>query len=784
MLEREKVFTALAVNDLNLASKLCEAMTPSVSDYDLKLKCIEANEGQWPQQRMIQELNVVIRDAKKNGRVNSVSLGLALLGWFQSQSGEIAAALESYKQALALGPFHNERTAVRLDFNLAALYIMTGNPEYVNRGFEVLHRLKDQSANKLQSPDNDPELWERRFALASYNLGFAYAIHRRNYEAALPLLDDASHYPEFERSSHVFAALANAFLKRFKAAKQHLAKVDLEGEQSPILKSYYRCYMDLTIKVWQANHSLASCLVLHPETTIDVKLDIFRRLVEHSGTVYEKEALRQFFDLYTKSIEPELRMKSSQAASQLELQRLEMEAQFKDQTIALGEQIKKLLFGVGTTLIFLILVLAYLGRSRVLISRQARDLETERRNLAEVLTYIDEGIIKIDQNMRILPHYSQKAVKILGRKPDSLGVRDIFSALGLSHDELERAHHALKASLGEPHFNWAVNSHHLPQEASIGGLQYLVYWDPITIASRTREVLVSIRDAATQVSFERDDLHKSRLVAIILAGKGVRSFLERLPELLLRFEQDRVLNRKLDLMRQVHTLKGEARSFRLRSLQDTIHSWEERVSKGDDWQRVDLDDIRRESEMLLEIYRNLQDYMQGGRSDLHNTLQNLFLEGQERLAANGFALRYSISITNRSLQEHEETALKTIAIHGITNAIDHGYIYSPRQQGDEAHIEVSLEIQDDLKVFEIRDHGGGIPMGKGPTASSFDWQSQEHLSQEGVTSMTSVQSSSGRGIGLSAIAAAVAGLGGQWVFCKATPQGTSLRVSWRDESFH
>ena len=129
--------------------------------------------------------------------------------------------------------------------------------------------------------------------------------------------------------------------------------------------------------------------------------------------------------------------------------------------------------------------------------------------------------------------------------------------------------------------------------------------------------------------------------------------------------------------------------------------------------------------------------------------------------------------------------LEPFVVHGLTNAIDHGYIRHSNK--DFAEISVDVQVFSDKKdlVFRVSDHGNGIDYSElRKICESKDIQNpskedlQEILFEESLSTAKEISLLSGRGVGLSALKAIVNQFDGKITLDDNGSSGTTLTASF------
>jgi two-component system chemotaxis sensor kinase CheA len=246
-----------------------------------------------------------------------------------------------------------------------------------------------------------------------------------------------------------------------------------------------------------------------------------------------------------------------------------------------------------------------IGRSALAFNAMIEKIEESsalvRQKSADIqalLHDLPQGILTLEAGGRIHPEYSRHLTLLLGQ--DDLAGRSVadtvFAAANLSADSLDQTLAALDACIGEDAMNFAFNAHLLPHEITLMPAEgpartWELGWSPITGEDQIiTRILLSIRDVTelrTLAQASRAQQRELAMIGEILAlerGKFVaclassQGFVEANMSLLQHAEgapAERA-NTTAALFRNMHTLKGNARTYGLLHLADAAHMAEQR----------------------------------------------------------------------------------------------------------------------------------------------------------------------------------------------------------------
>lgn len=228
------------------------------------------------------------------------------------------------------------------------------------------------------------------------------------------------------------------------------------------------------------------------------------------------------------------------------------------------------------------------------LAQRTAELREKTNDIHTMLHEMQQGILTIVDGGVIHPEYSSFLEKIYetGEVAGQSATRLLFGDTDLGTDALDQVLVTLSACIGEDRMNFDFNGHLLPTEAKLllgdGRAKYLEYsWSPIVDESDTVEkILVVVRDVTElrQLAAEAEhQKHELALIGQILRVsqekfhdfiESARGFLDQNEALLtdaLQADADLVAQ----LFRNMHTIKGNARTFGFLHLTNRVHEAEQ-----------------------------------------------------------------------------------------------------------------------------------------------------------------------------------------------------------------
>lgn len=243
-----------------------------------------------------------------------------------------------------------------------------------------------------------------------------------------------------------------------------------------------------------------------------------------------------------------------------------------------------------------------IGRSimafNTMIEKIQHSSELVRQKSADIqamLHYIPQGILTLQAGGRIHPEFSEHLATLVGTR-DLAGraVQDVlFAGSRLGADAVDQALAAIGACIGEDAMNFDFNAHLLPRE--IVRVQpartWELGWSPITDAHGTTERLMlcirdvtELRQLAHAAQAQQQELSIIGEILAVERSKfqsfvaGTAAFVQT-NERLVREAADAAEARPAavaELFRNMHTVKGNARTYGLLQLADVAHLAEQR----------------------------------------------------------------------------------------------------------------------------------------------------------------------------------------------------------------
>ena len=474
-----------------------------------------------------------------------------------------------------------------------------------------------------------------------------------------------------------------------------------------------------------------------------------------------------------------------------------------------------------------------------LVAEKTAQLQIKTKDMQNMLQNLQQGIFTIEENFEIHHEYSSHLEEIIeskdiaGKDPMEL----IFKRSNLTEDQLAQLESTIDASLGSLSWAYELNSHCLPKEIEYKGpfskkTKILeLDWQPLGYQEDGSEeigditidkIMVVIRDVSSlrelKAQAEEQQLELQMIGEILEVGpKKLRDFIDSQVKYLAENEtiikevseaQEMHSNIPL-LFRNIHTVKGNCRSYKLSGVIDLLHSAEQylsdlrkNVEEVPDSTKM-LDDLKSINENLTR-YANLIDQKIGVQDNDNNDFIKFFdqkIQGKtasnandilsslisHRIQANSLKISdileksinslpdiaeslgkrkpiVQIAAESILLKREKASIISDIFTHLFRNSIDHG-IELPEDRNSKGKKEngtINLHaviVNENLEI-DFYDDGAGLNLGylrkKGIEEKIFqgeenDEQIAELIFHSGLSTTQKVTDISGRGVGMDAV---------------------------------
>ncbi|WP_176736451.1 ATP-binding protein [Oligoflexus tunisiensis] len=666
-----------------------------------------------------------------------------------SRMGDHEKSVVLYQQVIEYCKLENIRHmgAIAL-INLGRNYTRQDNPETIRKGLTYF----DQADVAIQGLNED-----RLAAFSELTRG----------EALLNLKDYGK--------AHVFI---DAALKKFKKLDSIIWTAD---------SLHWKARVYLAQKRWaEALKYLNESDALFPEHLQNDKAQLAQEradaLMGLKRPIEAFRSLQQFIDIHQKIDEKskkeqlnELQVKFGYQLKEQENQLLKKENQIKEHQLREADLIKTVAVILGF-LILVCLLLLFFALLQVRKTRQAK------ARIQYILDNIEEGIITVGRDLKVESSLSPYLDHVIGHDaPDSARQNVMLYLLEKSElkaDERHMIREVITSCIDEPALVWELNVGNLPQTLTLDHGERIIslHWQPLYGKDKKiRRIIVAMRDITRQHKLELEidqaRTQRGRLQHIMeeVARLSPQRYQQFIQGSVPRAEKIRQGGSALrDLLPELHSLKGEARSLGLRDLAAITHQLEDLLDGRHQIPPSD-DAIREAIHLWQDVWRDYQSFalLMSARES-----QPAGLEGSslvQILADQWGSLQMhckNLGIPLHRVQIDEEIfewnrdvrqAIKDVLLHSIINSIDHGFKDQTDIAKPELHVRLQRSAQGQIQL-SVQDNGRGLNWTRLQELikeRNFVPEPGQSLADvvflEGLSTAAEVSQTSGRGVGLSAI---------------------------------
>lgn len=429
------------------------------------------------------------------------------------------------------------------------------------------------------------------------------------------------------------------------------------------------------------------------------------------------------------------------------------------------------------------------------IQVRTKALDERNRSMRLVLENIDQGLVTLDKEGRILPEYSAKLAAWFG---DPTPGQDFVGFISQANAGFGASFEIAFEQCLDGFLPLQVSLAQAPQMLSHNDCHYRVRYIPLTDDDGFSGLLLVLADVTAELAQARRERDQRETINILNRSSIDREgFVEYYREaedlvasILTESEKDPSEERTSLVARHLHTLKGNSMLFGVNTLAEQCHSIEDTVALGQELpNEEERDDLARAwgafsvraKSVLGDNHRNLtisdlqfQALLRAAleerpHKEIVDHLADIKLEPTSRRLSrlaeqassiaerlNKPDLQIDIEDATLRLDPDHWASFWSAFVHLLRNAIDHGLSESPA--GDPNRLKLSTDVVGDELVISIRDNGVGIDWAavrqkahaKGLDADSHD-DLIAALFSEGFSTASEVTAFSGRGIGLSAV---------------------------------
>ncbi len=465
------------------------------------------------------------------------------------------------------------------------------------------------------------------------------------------------------------------------------------------------------------------------------------------------------------------------------------------------------------------------------VAERTAEVREKNKDIQAMLSNIPQGLFTVQEDGHIHPEYSQflevifETNNIAGRNVNEF----LFSGASMGSDTMDSIRVAIFTIIGEDEINYEFNKYLLPNEYDIQighkKKHLSLDWNPITTENIVNKLMVSVRDVTQVKQMESAAREQKRQSDI------VNQLLNLSAEKYLGFEASTTryiqANRKAIqtcsgyekevialLFRNMHTIKGNCRTFGFTYLSNTIHEVEStysglKSSEERSWEPLvllkDLDVVEKDLAEYAHVYRTvlgrsdstgpdrrggswisndivnkIKSYLKNRKVDeLESYIDRLNAMTIEQNLKDIIASLSSIAVqlgkstpivkitANKIfIKESAQELIRNIFSHILRNCIDHGLEGKDQRIGagksERGTIFIDTKVDQNTLQISVRDDGRGLNIedlfDKGVQLGK--WNESDHpdiaeiaqlIFYSGVSTKAAVTDISGRGVGMDAV---------------------------------
>jgi HAMP domain-containing protein/signal transduction histidine kinase len=225
------------------------------------------------------------------------------------------------------------------------------------------------------------------------------------------------------------------------------------------------------------------------------------------------------------------------------------------------------------------------------VEERTQELQVKTNDILSMMENMHQGLFTI-MNEGLIHHEYASFLETIFERDDIAGsnfMELLFSKSKLGNDQLDQVSTGIDAIIGEDAMMWEFNSHLLVNEYSIylDGVEKIVAveWDPIIYDDVIEKVMVTVRDITDLKALEREAEGKKRELDIISQIISVdQSKFSEFIKTAYQFlgENAKLIEQSVQkdpevlslLFRNMHTIKGNARTYGLSTITNQVHDAE------------------------------------------------------------------------------------------------------------------------------------------------------------------------------------------------------------------
>jgi tetratricopeptide (TPR) repeat protein len=487
---------------------------------------------------------------------------------------------------------------------------------------------------------------------------------------------------------------------------------------------------------------------------------------------------------------------------------LQKENALQAQEISTARKIRVALLVVAILAIGILILL-------IQVHQGSLQIQESKLKMQRILDHIEEGIFTINAQLHIEGESSAYLQQIFEMHEAPTGHDALDILLGQSHlnsEERSMVREVLRACIHEDAVAFEFNAAHLPRELQIHGEKtrtVLVHWTPLYDKDKKiHGFLVNLHDAteerrlAAAVEAERNKSleRENRILEIVRADRtALRKAFADAHRVIDNLEQISLTEEQIqDAFRDLHTIKGVARTLGMRAMSLGSHELEGKLldlREADNLNITLWEQHLQQFRSIIQDYETLVQQMEQGSAIRRAEDGNLARElGRHQNMVVKLLKRQKVEcecfeVIDELVHWPEDLlqAVSEVMVHGLTNSVDHGFNLPKIRGLPVSAARFRIHVRQDgsgMVSLEVQDNGQGLDLDLlKALAKQRAWSGQTFaeltpmLFLDGLSTAEKATATSGRGVGLAAIRAiAEKWQGSAQIMPNAGGQGCCLTV--------
>lgn len=456
-----------------------------------------------------------------------------------------------------------------------------------------------------------------------------------------------------------------------------------------------------------------------------------------------------------------------------------------------------------------------------LVAQRTAALQRRNQEMRVVLDNVDQGLVTIETSGKLSSERSAAFDRWFGQpEPDT----SFMSHLAQGDNTLEGILRIGWEQVAEDFLPLDVALDQLPKRVRIGERLFELGFRPILANGKIDGALLVVSDVTEEVQRALREAEQREFIAVferVMKDRaGFLEFFEETGRLVSEVTDDEPPDVKL-MMRLVHTIKGNCLLYGVESVGAVAHELESKLAEGTAAEPEELERLAQSWASFSERVRTLtgssgEDVVELALHEYaallratrdkapHTQIQTMLstLRGERALVrlrrlgnqAKSLAQRLGKGDIDVSLEDGG-VRLPPAAwgpfwssmVHVIRNAVDHGIEPADRRaaakKNSKAKLMLRSRVERDHLILEVGDDGKGVDWERVKAKARerglpHDTQRDlvNALFSDGLSTRDQVDTTSGRGVGMSAVREACHDLGGEVDVWSEPGQGTIIRI--------